>query len=164
MASCLNSIGEGERELPPNQNGKPRIGFFVPSQNPSATSFSEGKPPSDPKTNVAPLAQNRAVVAKPAPQRHEVRLAEALRREGIDEQRLAEAYADIIEQLICKSEVHGVEKLLIDVLKECSRLLEKESAPAKSEPRSGSTMIVVHNVPRPQRGPGRGGDNNGPVQ
>jgi hypothetical protein len=149
--------------LPPSQNGKPRIGFSVPSKNTPTKSSSEEKPTSELTPNAASLAQNRVVAAKPVSQRHEIRLADALRREGIDEQRLAEAYADIVERLICKSEEHGVEKLLIDVLKECARLLEKGGTAAKKDSRSGSTMIVVHNVPRPQRGPAPGG-NSGPVQ
>lgn len=95
--------------------------------------------------------------------RHRMRLAEALRRHGVDEQMLAAAYADLVEKLQDKAEDRGVEKLLIEVLKECSRLLEKETTPAKSEWRAASIPIVVHNIPRPERGPQSGGEHNGSV-
>ena len=150
--------------MPPSQYGRGKIGFFVTPQNVPVKTSLEAKSPSQPAKNATLVTHNSAVPAQPAPQRHRMRLADALRKQGIDEQTLAATYADVVEKLLCES-MHGrVEKLLVDVLKECSRLLEKESAPAKSDSRSGSTTIVVHNVPRPQRGPAPGGNHNGPVQ
>jgi hypothetical protein len=164
VALSLEFYWGGELEMPPSQSGKGKIGFFVAPQNVPVKTTLEAKSPSQPATNATPLAHSRGVPAQPAPQRHRMRLADALRKQGIDEQTLAATYADVVEKLLCES-MHGrVEKLLVDVLKECSRLLEKDSAPPNSDSKSGSTMIVVHNVPRPQRGPAPGGDHNGPVQ
>jgi len=89
-----------------------------------------------------------------------VPLGEALRKKGVDENALAEIYAEVIEKLKCRTDEGGVEKLLIEVLKECSRLLEKENAAVKTE--SGMPPIrVIHHVERPQRGPQPSGDNRG---
>lgn len=107
------------------------------------------------------LSSVKPVEATPVQRRYRMRLAEALRKQGIDEHKLAEIYADVMDKLKDKSEDRGVEKLLLDVLKECSRILEEESRSTKSETRIASIPIVVHNVPRPERGPQTGGDNNG---
>jgi hypothetical protein len=162
--------------MPPGKNGNSQIGFLT-------TQKDTEKAPADGK---APLVVNTPPITKPvAPgqsspqsqknvpdnpaerrfvpqQARRVGLAEALRREEIDEQRIAEVYADLIHDLENRPD-DRVEKLLIEVLKECSRLLEKESPPAKSEPRIASIPIVIHNVPPPQRGPQPGGDNNSSV-
>lgn len=162
--------------MPPGKNGNSQIGFL-------ATQKGTEKPPADGK---APLAVNTPPITKPvapaqsssqsqkiAPDKpaerrivpldsRRVGLAEALRSEEIDEYRIAEAYADLIHDLENRPD-DRVEKLLIEVLKECSRLLEKESQHTKSEAQIASIPIVIHNVPRPQRGPQPGGDNNSSV-
>jgi hypothetical protein len=165
--------------MPPNQSENSKANVLAKRQNVAAR-CSSGKRSwtigfqSTPKAAPAALpavaasdAQSQAITldktthAMPLPQRHRTRLAEALRKQGIDEHRLAQVYAEIMGRLQDKSEDRGVEKLLLDVLKECSRILEEENRLAKPEPRAASTTIVVHNVPRPQRGPQPGGENNG---
>lgn len=171
--------------MPPNQSGHSKANVLAKRQDAAAARCSSGKRSwtigFQPAPKVAPRApaalpavatadaQSQAITlekpthAAPHPQRHRTRLAEALRKQGIDEQRLAQVYADIMGRLQDKSEDRGVEKLLLDVLKECSRILEEENRSARPEQRSPSTTIVVHNVPRPQRGPQPGGENNGSV-
>jgi hypothetical protein len=81
-----------------------------------------------------------------------VRLGEAMRKYGLDEHTIAETYAGVVQTLRSKNEGDGIEKLLVDVLKECTRVLEP---PAKSTDRSGGDTLVqvqlIHNVPRPER-------------
>ena len=167
--------------MPPGQNL--RLDFFAPPLKGAAKPPSKTRPPSTigfhstsepapvaPKALPAPASADaqahrgdspKPIEATPVPRRYRMRLAEALRKQGIDEHKLAEIYADVMGKLKDKSEDRGVEKLLLDVLKECSRILEEESRPAKSEARIASIPIVVHNVPRPERGGQTGGDNNG---
>jgi len=138
------------------------IGFHAPPK-PAAPAPTESLAPCAPAQKERPeqaATPDKRIEVTPVPQRHRMRLAEALRKHGIDEQKLAAAYAYVMEKLKDRSDERGIEKLLIDVLKECSRLLEKENPPTKSEWRAASIPIVVHNVPRPERGPQSGGDNN----
>ena len=75
-----------------------------------------------------------------------------MRKYGLDEHTIAETYAGVVQTLRSKNEGDGIEKLLVDVLKECTRVLEP---PAKSTDRSGGDTLVqvqlIHNVPRPER-------------
>jgi hypothetical protein len=75
-----------------------------------------------------------------------------MRKVGLDEYMVAETYAGVVQTLRSRSEGEGIEKLLVDVLKECTRVLEP---PAKASDRSGGETLVqvqlVHNVPRPER-------------
>lgn len=150
----------GETKPPSNTKSPPTIGFHstpkpapvVPKALPAAASE---------RGQDHALSSAKPIEAVPVQRRCRIRLAEALRKQGIDEHKLAEIYADVMDKLKDKSEDRGVEKLLLDVLKECSRILEEESHPTKSEARIASIPIVVHNVPRPERGPRTGGDNNG---
>jgi hypothetical protein len=79
-------------------------------------------------------------------------MGEALRREGLDEHAVAGNWVHVVEQLKKgNAEAAGVEKLLVDVLKECSRQLEAESE--HSLDAGGGPVIVqlVHKVDRPAR-------------
>lgn len=101
--------------------------------------------------------KSRAAKSRPR-RRKRVRIGEALRKIGYDEYTIAQNYADTTERLKAKSGKNGnIEKLLIDVLKECSRLIEPLRPADTATDRSnapGATIHVhlVHNVPRPARG------------
>lgn len=75
-----------------------------------------------------------------------------MRKYGLDEHTIAETYAGVVQTLRNRNEGEGIEKLLVDVLKECTRVLEP---PAKATDRSGGDTLVhvqlVHSVPRPER-------------
>jgi len=80
-------------------------------------------------------------------------MGEALRRQGLDEHAVAGTYAHVVEKLKKGgNEAASVEKLLVDVLKECSRQLEAEAQRA-AEPSADAPTIVqlVHAVERPSR-------------
>jgi hypothetical protein len=72
---------------------------------------------------------------------------------GLDEHAIAENFANVVGKLKHKTDQSGsVEKLLVDVLKDCARHLDA-SAPA---PRSASGDVpvivhLVHTVSRPAR-------------
>ena len=82
-----------------------------------------------------------------------MRIGDALRSEGLDEHAVAETYAREVENLKSKTNSDGgMEKLLFDILKECTRHLES-SRPTE---RFGAgdtpvTVQLVHVVPRPER-------------
>jgi hypothetical protein len=89
---------------------------------------------------------------RPRPQK-QVRLGDALRQRGLDEHTVADSYVGVIEKLKEKTDKSGgVEKLLVDVLKECSRHLD---AP-RPDGRAGAGDVpvhvyLIHNVARPER-------------
>jgi hypothetical protein len=94
--------------------------------------------------------------------RKRIRIGEALRQQGIDEHSVAEGYADVMDKLKGKPEDDKADRLLVDVLKQCSKLLDQENGPTK--PQSDATavpVVVLHNMLRPQRGPGPSGDKSG---
>jgi hypothetical protein len=94
--------------------------------------------------------------------RKRVRLGEALRKRGIDEHAVAGGYADVLGELQSKPKDSNAEKLLVDVLKQCGKILEEEDAPVKPESDIRSVPVVVlRSMSRPQRGPGQGGDKGG---
>lgn len=76
-----------------------------------------------------------------------LRIGEALRANGLDEKKVAQIYTGVLDALMTRKSSSAVEKLLVDVLKECTRLLEP---PQKSENRP-SRIRLVHRVPRPKR-------------
>jgi hypothetical protein len=78
-------------------------------------------------------------------------IGEALRERGIDERAIAGNYVYVLGKLTeQESDKGGVQKLLVDVLKECSRQIEASSPPPRA---SVAPVIVqlVHNVTRPAR-------------
>ena len=74
-------------------------------------------------------------------------MGEALRASGVDERAVASAYA------ISVAKEGDVEKLLIDILKECARHLEPPGSiiPVSTGDDSPVVVQLVHNVPRPVR-------------
>lgn len=94
--------------------------------------------------------------------RKRVRLGEALRKRGIDEHAVAGGYADVLGELQSKPKDSNAEKLLVDVLKQCGKILEQEDARAKPESDAHAVpVVVIRSMLRPQRGPGQGGDKRG---
>lgn len=148
------------------------IGFQPPSKA-APMGGCESSPPTVPQrpgtagppTPVqAPQGQSlatRPIEPRPVPGRQRMGLADALRKHGIDEQKLAALYAYVVDFLKERLDDRGADKLLVQVLKECREVFQKENSPGKSEWRAASIPIVVHNIPRPERGPQSGGDNNG---
>ena len=99
---------------------------------------------------------------RPRRRRKRVRIGDALRREGLDERTVAETYAREVEKLKNKKGEDGIEKLLFDILKECTRHLES-SRPTERSGASDTpvTVQLVHVVPRPERPPA--GEGTGEV-
>jgi hypothetical protein len=94
--------------------------------------------------------------------RKRVRLGEALRKRGIDEHAVAAGYADAMGELQSKPRDSNAGKLLVDILKQCGKILEEEDAPGKPESDAHAVPVaVIRNMLRPQRGPGQGGDKSG---
>ena len=80
-----------------------------------------------------------------------IRLAEALRQEGIDERTIARGYASTHNKLN-KSTDKGDIKLFVDVLKENTRILEPPRAADRNGADDGPvTVILRHNIPDPVR-------------
>jgi len=92
------------------------------------------------------LVRTQAKPKRPR-RRKRVRLSEAMRAQGIDEQMIAEAYAGVVINLRENEAGAGKEKVLLDVLKECTRALADKSGHIP-EP---VTVQLVHNIPRPVR-------------
>lgn len=97
-------------------------------------------------------------VAKGAPakkrtrrRRKAVGIGRALRLRGFDEHAIADNYIEVTERLKGKSDKSGsVEKLLVDVLKECSKYIEP-ARPADQLRQAPVHIHLVHNVTRPAR-------------
>lgn len=87
--------------------------------------------------------------------RRRVALGEAMRKHGLDEHAIAQTYAGVVKTLSKKKTGEGTEKLLVDVLKECSRVLEpplsKERAGERGSSNAPVAVHLSHNVPRPVR-------------
>jgi hypothetical protein len=81
-----------------------------------------------------------------------VRLAEALRSSGLDELTVAQNYVVVVEKLRGGAAgVDGTQKMLVDVLKECSRILEPPKSPGGGASDVPAVVNLYHNVPRPVR-------------
>lgn len=110
-------------------------------------------PPTPEGPAAAAHGKGRELSRRRRNRRKRVRLGEALRQRGLDEHTLADNYVGVLEKLKDKTDKSGgVEKLLVDVLKECSRHLE----PARPADRLGMGDVpvrvhLVHNVARPER-------------
>jgi hypothetical protein len=105
-------------------------------------------PPAPPQTESTP-----SPIKKPRRPRKPMGMGEALRRQGLDEHELAGNWVHVVETLKgVRSKSGGIEKLLVDVLKECTRQLEAESQ--RRADSSGSAPVIVqliHKVERPPR-------------
>lgn len=83
--------------------------------------------------------------------RNRVRLGQALRKKGIDEHMVAGTYAAVVDMLKGKTlKNDSVEKLLVDILKECSKHLEEDNKAAEN---MSVRVRLIHNVARPKRDP-----------
>ena len=83
-----------------------------------------------------------------------VRIGEAMRRTGLDEYKVARTFAVVVDKLSGKNpkDSGGVQKLLVDVLKECSRHLDPPHS-ERDAPSVPSRIMLIHHVPRPDRTP-----------
>ena len=77
-----------------------------------------------------------------------MQMGEALRREGLDEHMVAARYANVVSRLEKDpGDVASGDKLLVEILKECSRQME-----ATQPPGEGAVQVqLVHKVERPAR-------------
>jgi len=79
--------------------------------------------------------------------RKRVPIGEALRKQGLDEHTIADTYAQVVDNLKGKKRAGSNEKLLVEILKECTRQIE--ATPPAGE---GAIQVkLVHNVERPKR-------------
>ncbi|HEX4074609.1 MAG TPA: hypothetical protein VHX49_04340 [Candidatus Acidoferrales bacterium] len=76
-----------------------------------------------------------------------VPIGEALRREGLDERTIAGTYAQVVDNLKGTKKAGTNEKLLVEILKECTRQIE-----AAQPVGDGAVQVqLVHKVERPAR-------------
>jgi hypothetical protein len=76
-----------------------------------------------------------------------------MRRTGLDEYKVARTFAGVVDKLSDgknPKDTGGVQKLLVDVLKECSRHLDPPQS-ERAAPAAPVHITMVHNVPRPVR-------------
>jgi hypothetical protein len=74
-----------------------------------------------------------------------------MRRSGLDEYKVARTFAGVVDKLSDGTKDRGgVQKLLVDVLKECSRHLDPPQS-ERAAPAAPVQITMVHNVPRPFR-------------
>jgi len=82
-------------------------------------------------------------------------MGEALRNRGMDETALAGRFVGAVKTLGDKKKESGdgVQKLYVDLLKECSRHLGDDAAPSAGAPARESRVVInlIHNVRRPDR-------------
>jgi hypothetical protein len=81
-----------------------------------------------------------------------MKLDDAMRHHGFDEHKLAHTYLGLADDLVKKK---GERKLLLDLLKETTKVLWVPPRPAeRAIIREGPVpVILVHNVPRPFHDP-----------
>jgi hypothetical protein len=90
----------------------------------------------------------RPVPTAPPPR---IRIGDAMRRSGLDEYKVARTFAGVVDKLSDGTkDTGGVQKLLGDVLKECSRHLDPPQS-ERAAPAAPVHITMVHNVPRPVR-------------
>jgi hypothetical protein len=78
-----------------------------------------------------------------------------MRRSGLDEYKVARTFAGVVDKLSDgknAKDTGGVQKLLVDVLKECSRHLDPPQS-ERAAPPAPANITLVHYVPRPDRTP-----------
>ena len=102
----------------------------------------------------APLLDARRLLlqAKRYRLRRNERLGDAFRKIGLDENALAAAYADALSKLQRGNADDSVEKSLLDILKECARILDPPRPVDRSASIDVNTIVqLVHKVDRPAR-------------
>ena len=121
-------------------------------KKPHTRKRNRSKPPSPQTTNDAlAITLDARPVATAAPRVH---IGEAMRRSGLDEYKVAQTYATVVDKLSGKhadKEAGGVQKLLVDVLKECSRHLDPPRTERDAAPDAPVQFILIHEVARPDR-------------
>ena len=124
------------------------------SQKKCASARRRGKPKRTAEATAVPRAALLApgnAPQKNSPKRKPVRIGDALRQSGLDEWTVAGGYVGVVDKLTNKSKSNdSVEKLLVDVLKECSRHLEPPRS-ADAPPDPPVIVRLVHTVSRPVR-------------
>src|ERR1700677_1824333 len=81
-----------------------------------------------------------------------ISIGEALRQVGLDEYAIANTYLHVVGKLTAEeSDTGGAQKLLVDVLKECSRQIEASQPPARANADAPVIVQLVHAVSRPAR-------------
>ena len=74
-----------------------------------------------------------------------------MRRSGLDEYKVARTFAGVVDKLSDGTkDTGGVQKLLVDVLKECSRHLDPPQS-ERAAPSVPAHITMLHLVPRPVR-------------
>jgi hypothetical protein len=107
----------------------------------------------DAQASLAGHQSKRAIVAKPTGPRERVRIGQAMRERGLDEHLIAEMFAAVVGKLHenNSSDSGSVQKLLVDVLKECSRHLDPPREAGRDTSEGPATIILIHEVDRPVR-------------
>jgi len=106
---------------------------------------------SDPITEATASAAT-AITPAPAAVPKRVHIGDAMRRSGLDEFKVAEIFASVLDKLNGKTRGDGaVQKLLVDVLKECSRHLDPPRSEREAGPSVPVQFILFHEVARPDR-------------
>lgn len=109
------------------------------------------------RTKSATLGESSPIFSKlklsfDAPTGPRIPIGEALRQCGLDEYAIAKTYVHVMAQLTTKNPDGGVvAKLLVDVLKECSRQIEASQPPARANADAPVIVQLVHAVSRPAR-------------
>lgn len=103
--------------------------------------------------SAARLPPRRSTVAHPPHPRMSLR--SAMRLQGLDEQKITgvlRRQVNRLQRLISKDKLNAAqEKLLLEILKECAKILEP--AARASAPQDSSAVQLVHEIPRPPREP-----------
>lgn len=103
-----------------------------------------GKPDEPGIAGAPPEKKRRKRLKKRVP------MGEALRKQGLDEHTVAERYANVVSRLEKNpSNVGSGDKLLVEILKECTRQIEA----AQPVGEGGVQVQLVHSVERPARKP-----------
>lgn len=84
--------------------------------------------------------------------RKRVPIGEALRKQGLDEHTIAGTYAEVVGNLKGNRKAGTNEKILVEILKECTRHIEA----AQPVGEGGVQVQLVHSVERPARKPTAG--------
>jgi hypothetical protein len=81
-----------------------------------------------------------------------VHIGDAMRSSGLDEYKVGAMFASVVEKLSgTKRGDGGVQKLFVDVLKECSRHLDPPHSAERDARESSGSITLIHCVPRPDR-------------
>jgi hypothetical protein len=106
---------------------------------------------SDDKEQLVTAAGSRKFKPIKRRRRKPLKLGEALRKVGLDEQTVAETYVGVVEVLREQTTREPGRKLLVDVLKECSRVLEPARGPGANASELPAMFELHHEMSRPER-------------